>query len=227
MPDKLKEMQDLFYAEAKKYDVLPLDNSTLARWNTPRPSPTAGRTVFTYSGELSGVPPSAAPEHPGQVLHHHGRGRDSRRRRGRDDRYRGRALRRLRPVPEQGRVRHRPGQGGVPLQPARPEAHGVGRAGTRAPASTPSSSTSSPTVPASARAARACSRWMARKWPGTRWRTRRRSRSRRTRPSTSAWTRAPPLALIEYRYDVPFKFTGKIDKLTFKLEPEPATKVKQ
>jgi hypothetical protein len=27
-----------------------------------------------------------------------------------------------------------------------------------------------------------------------------------------------PLALIEYRYDVPFKFTGKIDKLTFKLE---------
>ena len=30
MPDKLKEMQDLFYAEAAKYDVLPLDNSTLA-----------------------------------------------------------------------------------------------------------------------------------------------------------------------------------------------------
>jgi hypothetical protein len=28
-----------------------------------------------------------------------------------------------------------------------------------------------------------------------------------------------PLALIEYRYDVPFKFTGTIDKLTFKLEP--------
>jgi hypothetical protein len=28
------------------------------------------------------------------------------------------------------------------------------------------------------------------------------------------------LALLEYRYDVPFKFTGKIDKLTFKLEPE-------
>ncbi len=26
------------------------------------------------------------------------------------------------------------------------------------------------------------------------------------------------MALIEYRYDVPFKFTGKIDKLTFKLE---------
>jgi hypothetical protein len=27
-----------------------------------------------------------------------------------------------------------------------------------------------------------------------------------------------PLALLEYRYDVPFKFTGKIDQLTFKLE---------
>jgi arylsulfatase A-like enzyme len=61
MPEKLKELQDLFYAEAKKYNVLPLDNSTLARWNTPRPSLTAGRTVFTYSGELSGVPASAAP----------------------------------------------------------------------------------------------------------------------------------------------------------------------
>jgi arylsulfatase len=61
MPDKLKELQDVFYAEAKKYDVLPLDNSTLARFVTPRPSATAGRTTFTYSGELTGVPPSAAP----------------------------------------------------------------------------------------------------------------------------------------------------------------------
>ena len=61
MPDKLKEMQDLFYAEAKKNDVLPLDNSTLARFLTPRPSPTAGRTSFTYTGELSGVPPACAP----------------------------------------------------------------------------------------------------------------------------------------------------------------------
>ena len=61
-PDKLKQMQDLFYSEAKKYNVLPLDNSTLTRWNTPRPNLTAGRTEFTYSGELSGVPASAAPD---------------------------------------------------------------------------------------------------------------------------------------------------------------------
>ncbi len=61
MPGKLKEMQQLFYQEAAKFDVLPLDNSTLARFMTPRPSATAGRTTFTYSGELSGVPAAAAP----------------------------------------------------------------------------------------------------------------------------------------------------------------------
>jgi arylsulfatase len=27
------------------------------------------------------------------------------------------------------------------------------------------------------------------------------------------------VAMIEYRYDTPFKFTGKIDKLTFDLGP--------
>jgi arylsulfatase len=61
MPEKVKEMQAIFDSEAEKYNVLPLDNTTLPRWNTPRPSLTAGRTVFTYSGELTGVPASAAP----------------------------------------------------------------------------------------------------------------------------------------------------------------------
>ncbi len=61
MPDKLKELQALFYAEAAKYGVLPLDNSTLARWNAPRPNLTGGRTEFTYSGTLTGVPNSGAP----------------------------------------------------------------------------------------------------------------------------------------------------------------------
>ncbi len=61
MPDKLQQMQSIFYLEAKKYDVLPLDNSTLARWNSPRPSLTAGRTLFTYTGGLTGVPGSGAP----------------------------------------------------------------------------------------------------------------------------------------------------------------------
>jgi hypothetical protein len=61
MPEKLRQMQALFYLEAAKYDVLPLDNSTLARFTTPRPSLTAGRTVFTYTGGLTGVPNSGAP----------------------------------------------------------------------------------------------------------------------------------------------------------------------
>ena len=60
-PDKLKQMQDLFYAEAAKHDVLPLDNSTLTRWNAPRPNLRAGRTVFTYSGAPISVPNSGAP----------------------------------------------------------------------------------------------------------------------------------------------------------------------
>jgi arylsulfatase len=60
-PDKLKAMQDLFYAEAKKYDVLPLDNTSLTRWDAPKPNLTAGRTVFTYTGTLTGVPNSGAP----------------------------------------------------------------------------------------------------------------------------------------------------------------------
>ena len=62
MPDKLQQMQQLFYLEAAKHDVLPLDNSSLTRWNTPRPNLTAGRTEFTYRGTLSGVPKSGAPD---------------------------------------------------------------------------------------------------------------------------------------------------------------------
>ena len=61
MPDKLKEMQALFMTEAAKYQVLPLDNRGFARLLTPRPSAVAGRTVFTYSGENTGIPFGNAP----------------------------------------------------------------------------------------------------------------------------------------------------------------------
>jgi Sulfatase len=61
MPDKLREMQELFFVEASKYNVFPLDNSVLQRILTARPSATAGRNVFTYSGEISGIPDSDAP----------------------------------------------------------------------------------------------------------------------------------------------------------------------
>jgi arylsulfatase A-like enzyme len=60
-PAKLREMQDLFTVEATKYQVFPLDNSLAMRMVTPRPSVTAGRTEFTYSGELTGVPMGDAP----------------------------------------------------------------------------------------------------------------------------------------------------------------------
>ena len=61
MPDKLQEMQELFLLEAAKYNVFPLDNSILERLMTPRPSATAGRNVFTYSGVISGLPTGDAP----------------------------------------------------------------------------------------------------------------------------------------------------------------------
>jgi len=60
-PDKLKTLQALFLSEAKKYNVLPLDNSILPRLITPRPSATAGRTLFTYQGPNAGIPVANAP----------------------------------------------------------------------------------------------------------------------------------------------------------------------
>ena len=61
MPDKLKEMQGLFKTEAEKNNVFPLDNSGFSRLLTPRPSATAGKTEFTYVGENTGIPVGNAP----------------------------------------------------------------------------------------------------------------------------------------------------------------------
>ena len=60
-PDKLKELQDLFWVEAAKYQVLPLDASALTRFILPRPSIVAGRDVFTYTKPIIGVPLGTAP----------------------------------------------------------------------------------------------------------------------------------------------------------------------
>jgi len=60
-PDKLRELKELFMMEATKYNVFPLDNSALARMLAARPSATAGRTEFTYSGEIAGIPDANAP----------------------------------------------------------------------------------------------------------------------------------------------------------------------
>ena len=62
MPDKLQELKELFLVEAAKYGVFPLDNDFLQRVLAPRPSATAGKTLFTYSGEISGLPSGNAPD---------------------------------------------------------------------------------------------------------------------------------------------------------------------
>lgn len=61
-PDKLKELQAAFQAEAEKYQVLPLDNSILPRIVAQRPSSTAGRSEFVYTQPVAGIPMSSAPD---------------------------------------------------------------------------------------------------------------------------------------------------------------------
>jgi arylsulfatase len=60
-PAKLKEMQALFWKEAEKYQVLPLDASVATRLIAPRPSLSAGRNVFTWAQPITGVPNGDAP----------------------------------------------------------------------------------------------------------------------------------------------------------------------
>lgn len=63
MPDKLKDMQLLFYAEAARYDVLPLDNSRVERIDPAiRPSLTRGRKSFTYTEGMTRIPEGASPD---------------------------------------------------------------------------------------------------------------------------------------------------------------------
>ncbi len=62
-PKKLRELQDLFFAEAGKYNVLPLDNSKTERFDVSlRPSLTKGRTVFTYYPGMVRIPEASAPD---------------------------------------------------------------------------------------------------------------------------------------------------------------------
>jgi arylsulfatase len=60
-PDKVKEMDKLFWDEAAKYQVLPLDASVATRVVSPRPNLAAGRTEFSWSGEITGTPNGDAP----------------------------------------------------------------------------------------------------------------------------------------------------------------------
>lgn len=55
-PTKLKEMQQAFLAEARKYHVLPLDDRLGARFDTTlRPNPLTGVTRFDYRPGVSGI----------------------------------------------------------------------------------------------------------------------------------------------------------------------------
>jgi len=62
-PKKLRELQDLFWAEASKYNVLPLDNSRIERFDVSlRPSLAQGRTEFTYYPGMVRIPEGSAPD---------------------------------------------------------------------------------------------------------------------------------------------------------------------
>lgn len=62
-PDKLAEMQKLFYEQAEEFHVLPLDNDRVMRLNPVyRPSLAGGRTSFTYHGAQKRIPEGVAPD---------------------------------------------------------------------------------------------------------------------------------------------------------------------
>jgi arylsulfatase A-like enzyme len=61
-PKKVQEMRDLMFGEFAQYQVLPLDASVATRLAAPRPSLAASRDVYTYAGgTVTGIPGSAAP----------------------------------------------------------------------------------------------------------------------------------------------------------------------
>jgi len=60
-PDKVKEMKQMFIAEARKYQVFPMDASVAARIVAPRPNITAGRTEFVYTRPMVGLPQGDSP----------------------------------------------------------------------------------------------------------------------------------------------------------------------
>jgi hypothetical protein len=62
-PDKLKELQEVFDVEAKKYNVYPLDSSMASRADPAiRPSLTRGRNEFTYFPGMIRIPEGSSPD---------------------------------------------------------------------------------------------------------------------------------------------------------------------
>lgn len=68
-PEKLKELIELWWLEAGRYDVLPLDDRSVELFRSPpKPGSVADRSVFTYYPQTSHVHPKAAP--PTQDVSH-------------------------------------------------------------------------------------------------------------------------------------------------------------
>jgi len=60
-PEKVKELKALFSQEARKYEVFPMDASVANRLVAPRPNITAGRSEFVYTKPLTGIPQGDSP----------------------------------------------------------------------------------------------------------------------------------------------------------------------
>lgn len=60
-PDKVKELKGLFVQEARKYEVFPMDASVATRLVAPRPNITAGRSEFVYTRPMTGIPQGDSP----------------------------------------------------------------------------------------------------------------------------------------------------------------------
>ena len=59
-PEKMRQMRDLMFGEFAKHQVLPLDGSLSTRFVVPRPSMSAGRKVFNYSGSVDAPIPNGS-----------------------------------------------------------------------------------------------------------------------------------------------------------------------
>lgn len=60
-PEKLKQMKDIFVAEAAKYNVFPINGNKISMMLAERPSLTAGRKKFVYNSPVYGIPQGDSP----------------------------------------------------------------------------------------------------------------------------------------------------------------------
>ena len=100
-PQKLREMQDRWWSEASRHNVLPLDWRGVERLNAElmgRPSLSGDRKMFTYYPGQLGLPNDAAPRILNKSWTLTADIDDSRERRGRHDHHTRRARRRIWPL---------------------------------------------------------------------------------------------------------------------------------